>query len=68
MTDWERSVRDTYDRVAGEYATRIFDELAGKPFDRAILDRLAELALPIGPVCDLGCGPGRAYLLAVKPR
>jgi SAM-dependent methyltransferase len=59
VTEWERGVRETYDRVAGEYAARIFDELAGKPFDRTLLDRLAELALPLGPVCDLGCGPGQ---------
>ena len=27
-----------YDEVASEYATRISDELAGKPLDRALLD------------------------------
>jgi SAM-dependent methyltransferase len=59
MTDWERSVRQTYDRVAAEYAARIYGELAHKPFDRAILDRFAELAAPLGPICDLGCGPGQ---------
>ena len=58
MSDWERDVRETYDRVAGEYAARIFGELAHKPFDREILDRLAEMAGLLGPVCDLGCGPG----------
>src|SRR5262249_46955522 len=26
-------------------------------FDRAFLDRLAELVRPLGPACDLGCGP-----------
>jgi SAM-dependent methyltransferase len=59
MGEWERDVRETYDLVAGEYADRIFDELAGKPFDREILDRFAGLAGPLGPVCDLGCGPGQ---------
>ena len=59
MSAWEANVRETYDRVAGEYAARIFGELAGKPFDRATLDRFAEQALPLGPVCDLGCGPGQ---------
>ena len=59
MRHWQRSVQQTYDLVAGEYAARIFDELAGKPFDRAILDRFGELARPLGPVCDLGCGPGQ---------
>ena len=51
-------IRDGYDRVAEEYARRIAGELAGKPFDRAILDRVAEAAASLGPVCDLGCGPG----------
>jgi len=59
MSEWERAVQRTYDTVAVEYAARIFDELAGKPFDRAILDRFAALAGPLGPVCDLGCGPGQ---------
>jgi SAM-dependent methyltransferase len=59
MSDWQREVQDTYDCVASEYAARIFGELADKPFDRAILDRFAGLALPLGPVCDLGCGPGQ---------
>ena len=59
MPAWERDVQATYDLVATEYAARIFGELAHKPFDRTILDRFAELALPLGPVCDLGCGPGQ---------
>jgi ubiquinone/menaquinone biosynthesis C-methylase UbiE len=59
MTEWQRSVQQTYDRVAAEYAARIFDELAGKPFDRDLLDRFGELARPVGPICDLGCGPGQ---------
>ena len=59
MRDWERDVQTAYDRVAAEYATRIYGELAGKPFDRAILDRFAALTGPLGPVCDLGSGPGQ---------
>ena len=59
MSDWQRDVQTAYDRVAAEYAGRIYDELAGKPFDRAILDRFAALAGPLGPLCDLGCGPGQ---------
>lgn len=51
--------RRSYDRVAADYAARIFDELQHKPFDRAILDRFAAIAGPVGPVCDLGCGPGQ---------
>jgi SAM-dependent methyltransferase len=59
MPAWERDVQATYDLVATEYAARIFGELAAKPFDRAVLNRLAELVLRLGPVCDLGCGPGQ---------
>jgi SAM-dependent methyltransferase len=51
-------LRDSYDRVAAEYTRRIASELDGKPFDRALLDRLADELLGAGPVCDLGCGPG----------
>src|SRR5256885_1247773 len=54
------SLRDGYDRVAAEYARRIFRELDDKPFDRAFLDRLAA-RVGIGrrlPVADVGCGPG----------
>src|SRR5688572_8637924 len=70
MHEWERNVQTTYDRVAAEYAIRIYDELAGKPFDRAILDRFAALAGPLGPLCDLGCGPGQVarYLRDHAPR
>src|SRR5437773_6198242 len=61
---WEPGVRASYDRVAAEYAERIAGELAGKPFDRALLDRFADQVRPLGPVCDVGCGPGHvtAYL------
>lgn len=51
--------QESYDRVAVEYATRIFHELQDKPFDRAVLDRFAAIAGPLGPCCDLGCGPGQ---------
>jgi SAM-dependent methyltransferase len=46
-----------YNRVADEYAARIYGELAGKPFDRDLLDRFATL-VGGGRVCDVGCGPG----------
>lgn len=51
-------VRASYDRVAGEYARRIAGELAHKPLDRELLDRLADRVRGAGPVADLGCGPG----------
>ena len=47
-----------YDRIAEEYARRIYDELRDKPFDRKLLDRFAELVRGAGTTCDLGCGPG----------
>ena len=51
-------VQTSYDRLAPEYAARIYGELAHKPFDRELLDRFAESLAGKGPVCDLGCGPG----------
>jgi SAM-dependent methyltransferase len=53
------SLQVTYDRVAAEYAQRIFDELQYKPLDRQLLDRLAAAVSPGGVICDLGCGPGQ---------
>jgi SAM-dependent methyltransferase len=51
-------VQRSYDRVAEEYARRIFGELEHKPFDCQLLDRFAARVKGCGPVCDLGCGPG----------
>ncbi len=48
----------SYDAVAEEYVRRIGNELEGKPFDRALLDRFAERLAGGGTVWDLGCGPG----------
>jgi SAM-dependent methyltransferase len=56
----------SYDRVAAEYTAQIADELAGKPLDRALLRAFAEQVGTLGPICDLGCGPGHvaAFLAA----
>jgi SAM-dependent methyltransferase len=54
-----RSIRESYDRVADEYARRLFDELRDKPLDRRLLDRFAADVAGRGEVCDLGCGPGQ---------
>jgi SAM-dependent methyltransferase len=51
-------VRAFYDAVAAEYAEHFIDELAGKPLDRALLERFADDVRGAGPVYDLGCGPG----------
>lgn len=54
-----------YDSCAAGYAEQLRNELAGKPFDRWLLDRVADAAAG-GPVADVGCGPGQvtAYLAA----
>ena len=54
----QNEVAGSYDHLAGEYAERISDELDGKPFDRALLDRFADQVRGQGFVLDLGCGPG----------
>ena len=59
MNERAAETQASYDRVADEYAARIADELAHKPFDRALLDRLAADIGDRGPICDLGCGPGQ---------
>ena len=48
----------SYDRVAAEYVARIADELEHKPLDRHLLSWFAERVHGLGPVCDVGCGPG----------
>jgi SAM-dependent methyltransferase len=58
MDDPTNSIRESYDRLAEEYARRIADELRHKPLDRALLDRFAKQTEGQGEVCDMGCGPG----------
>lgn len=58
----QKIIRDTqasYDAVAPEYAERFKNEMDDKPFDRDCLDRLAREVGDLGPICDLGCGPGQ---------
>lgn len=57
--DERTNTQTSYDRVAEAYAAQMADELAHKPFDRALLDRLAADVGDGGPICDLGCGPGQ---------
>lgn len=52
-------IRESYDRLAEEYARRLFHELAQKPLDHQLLQRLAALTAGRGQVCDMGCGPGQ---------
>jgi predicted TPR repeat methyltransferase len=56
--DTTKSVREDYDRLAEEYARRLFDELQHKPFDCELLNRFATEVRGRGDVCDMGCGPG----------
>jgi SAM-dependent methyltransferase len=59
MTDQAfNDVQSSYDRVSAEYARRIFGELEHKPLDRQLLLRFAARVQGLGPVCDVGCGPG----------
>jgi SAM-dependent methyltransferase len=54
----EDVTRESYDRIADDYAATFFAELDGKPLDRALLRLLAEEAPRQLPVADVGCGPG----------
>lgn len=54
-----QDTQSSYDRVAVAYAERYKDEMDDKPFDRNCLDRLAGEVGDLGPICDMGCGPGQ---------
>lgn len=53
------NTQTSYDQVARDYAEKFKDEMDDKPFDRDCLDRLAREVGNLGPICDLGCGPGQ---------
>ena len=48
-----------YDRVAENYTKQFRDEMDKKPFDRKMLEWLAEKVDGLGIICDIGCGPGQ---------
>lgn len=54
-----KELQSSYDLVAEDYAEHFRDELAQKPFDREMLDRLIEKTGDLGIICDMGCGPGQ---------
>lgn len=58
------TVRTSYDRVADTYVALGIGELHRHPWLRAALTAFAEEVRPLGPVLDVGCGPGTvtAYL------
>jgi SAM-dependent methyltransferase len=62
MSDSDQYFDDTehgYSSVADEYAEKFFGELAYKPRDRELLDRLIRDVGSLAPICDMGCGPGQ---------
>ncbi|MFE1950038.1 class I SAM-dependent methyltransferase [Streptomyces sp. NPDC059524] len=60
------AVQESYDRVASAYVERVKTPAELDPLSRGMLDVFAETTRTagLGPVGDLGCGPGRvtAYL------
>jgi SAM-dependent methyltransferase len=58
MSEDASRTRESYDELAATYTERMFTELAGKPLDRHLLNRVAEDVRGRGLVADLGCGPG----------
>ncbi len=59
MNDILSNTQISYDRVAAEYAEKFKDEMDDKPFDRDCLHRLVREVGDLGPICDMGCGPGQ---------
>ncbi|GAA2639189.1 class I SAM-dependent DNA methyltransferase [Paractinoplanes durhamensis] len=59
--DWLDDTRDSYDTVAVSYADLLRDSLAREPFQLGLLALFAEMVrgAGVGPVADVGCGPGR---------
>jgi len=53
------NVQSSYDEVAADYAEKFKDEMDYKPFDCDCLARLVREVGSLGPICDLGCGPGQ---------
>ena len=59
MNDIILNTKTSYDQVAADYAEKFKDEMDDKPFDQDCLDRLAGEVGNLGPICDMGCGPGQ---------
>jgi len=52
------TVRESYDRVADAYVELAVGRLEAEPWLRAVLAGFAESVRGLGPVLDVGCGPG----------
>lgn len=52
------TVRESYDRVADAYVELAVGRLDAEPWLRAMLAAFAESVRGLGPVLDVGCGPG----------
>lgn len=52
------TVRESYDRVADAYVELAAGSLEAEPWLRAMLAAFAESVRGLGPVLDVGCGPG----------
>jgi SAM-dependent methyltransferase len=53
-----RAVRESYDRVADAYVEMAIGRLEPVPWLRGALAAFAESVRGLGPVLDVGCGPG----------
>ena len=55
------AVRQSYDTVAADYAELVKPPAELDPLSRAMLAAFAEVVqtINLGPVADLGCGPGK---------
>ena len=53
------NTQTSYDQVAAQYAEKFKEEMDDKPFDRDCLDHLVREVGNLGPICDMGCGPGQ---------
>lgn len=62
MTDlaYLAAVRESYDRVAADYAEQVKTPAQLDPLSRAMLVAFAEMVrtADVGALADLGCGPG----------
>ncbi len=52
------AVRASYDRVADTYVELNLGDIRTEPWLRAAMDVFADAVRPLGPVLDVGCGPG----------